>query len=172
MRTDGLSRASLVSLVKSSSTPVDEIYGLIHLVTGDSKNDHVLASKDTSKPVDMLVYATGNEDLSWSQTRDLLDEFSPIVVFSKSYCPFSKKAETLLTSYDLTPSPKIIQVDLRDDMHQVKLILMRLTRHATFPNIMIRGKSIGGSDDLFKLHENKALRKMFEDAGVRVGAAV
>lgn len=47
----------------------------------------------------------------------------------------------------------------------IKHILTRLTHRSTFPNIIIRGKSIGGSDDLNKLHTNKTLVEMIEQAG-------
>ena len=52
-----------------------------------------------------------------------------------------------------------------DDGNVIKHLLTRLTHHSTFPNILLHGKSIGGSDALDELHESKALRKLLEDAG-------
>jgi glutaredoxin 3 len=51
---------------------------------------------------------------------------------------------------------------------QIKQLLKRLTGRATFPNIIVRGQSIGGSDDVYQLHREKQLQKVFEKAGVRV----
>ncbi|KAJ7502376.1 thioredoxin-like protein [Mycena galericulata] len=171
-----VSRANIAHFVKSNSkTPVkvDEIFGLLHLVTGDSEHEHILGhteSFDPTKPVDMAVYAAGSgkDDVDWNQRVRELNEQYPLVVFSKSYCPYSKRAKALLATYDLSPPPKIIEVDLRDDATQVKHVLTRLTQHATFPNVIIRGKSLGGSDQLQAHHGDKSLRRMLEGAGMSI----
>ncbi|ESK93842.1 glutaredoxin domain protein [Moniliophthora roreri MCA 2997] len=152
---------------------VDEIYGLIHLVTNeDEEHQHVLSSApdlDPTEPVDMNLYAPGEEkDVDWEKEVSMLNEKYPVVVFSKSFCPFSKRAKALLETYGLRPPPKVIEVDLRDDSTQIKAILTRLTKQSTFPNIFIQGKSVGGSDDLHKLHSEKSLRRILEKAGVQV----
>ncbi|KAI3604367.1 glutaredoxin domain protein [Moniliophthora roreri] len=167
---------------------VDEIYGLIHLVTNeDEEHQHVLSSApdlDPTEPVDMNLYAPGEEkDVDWEKEVSMLNEKYPVVVFSKcnlefsdrlpllmSDAPyrFSKRAKALLETYGLRPPPKVIEVDLRDDSTQIKAILTRLTKQSTFPNIFIQGKSVGGSDDLHKLHSEKSLRRILEKAGVQV----
>jgi len=156
-----------VQYVKSdrNKATVDEIYGLLHLVTseGDPALSHAV-DLDTSKPIQMSVYA-GGENVDWTATVEELQKKYPIVVFSKTYCPFSKKAKALLETYDLSPSPKIIEVDLRDDGDLIKLILGRVTGRATFPNILVNGKSIGGSDEIHDLHSEGKLKHMFEIAG-------
>ncbi|THU95503.1 thioredoxin-like protein [Dendrothele bispora CBS 962.96] len=176
-----LSRANIVSLVKFkqqgpnnnqlSSKKVDEIYGLIHLVTGgDEEHQHVLVNKgdfDPTEPVGMEVYAPG-EVMDWEEEMERLNDVFPVVVFSKSFCPFSARAKRLLEEYELVPQPMVIEVDLRDDATQIKALLTRLTSQSTFPNIIVQGKSIGGSDDLKRLHESGALKKLLEKAGVEV----
>jgi glutaredoxin-related protein len=52
-----------------------------------------------------------------------------------------------------------------DDGNVIKHLLTRLTHRSTFPNILFRGKSIGGSDDLNQLHANKTLAELIEQAG-------
>jgi glutaredoxin len=52
-----------------------------------------------------------------------------------------------------------------DDGNTIKHLLTRLTHRPTFPNILFRGKSIGGSDDLNQLHVDKALAELIEQAG-------
>ncbi|KAJ7760989.1 thioredoxin-like protein [Mycena metata] len=173
-----ISRANIAQLVKPKSKPpgkVDEIFGLLNLVTGDSEHEHILGhteSFDPTKPVDMALYAAGSDDLDWNKRVQELNERYPLVVFSKTYCPYSRRAKALLASYDLSPPPKIIEVDLRDDATQVKHVLTRLTHHSTFPNVIIRGKSIGGSDHLHALHGDKTLRRMLESAGMTIRADV
>jgi glutaredoxin len=169
----GLSRANIVQYVKAGARgrtqaqeDVDEIYGLLHLATsaGDPVLSHAVAL-DASKPIDMSVYA-GGEKVDWADTVETLKKSYPIVVFSKTYCPYSKKAKSLLATYDLSPAPKIIEVDLRDDGDLIKLILSRVTGRGTFPNVLLDGKSLGGSDDLQSMHSEGTLTRMFETAGL------
>ncbi|KAJ3999331.1 thioredoxin-like protein [Lentinula boryana] len=157
-------------LSKNTKSSVDEIYGLISLVTRESEqSQRVLTSKsvDLTQPVDMNVYAA-KRGMKWDKELQRLNEEYPVVVFSKTYCPYSRKAKQLLQAYQLSPPPKIIEVDLREDAAQLKTVLTRLTRRSTFPNILLRGKTIGGSDDLHALHNANALRDMFLEAGVDV----
>jgi len=163
-----MSRASIAKLTKSKKVDVGEIYGLLHLVTGDHEQEHVLSNAvhlDPTLPVDLSFYAAGDTTLDWQQERAHIDENYPVIVFSKTYCPYSRRAKELLASYDLQPPPKVVEVDIRDDGNTIKHLLTRLTDHRTFPNILLRGKSIGGCDNLQELHDNKSLRKMLEAAG-------
>lgn len=98
---------------------------------------------------------------------------------------YSKRAKRLLEIYDLSPAPKIIEVDLRGatvalgftfadyrvlpaDSSHIKTLLTRLTHRSTFPNVILHGRSLGGSDDLVRLHEEDRLRQVLEEGGVEV----
>jgi len=172
----GLSRANIAQLVKGqpakAKAKVDEIFGLLSLVTGGSENDHILAREEVTRAVDMAVYAAGKDDIDWNTRVQELNERFPLIVFSKTYCQYSKRAKALLETYELSPPPKIIEVDLRDDSLQIKHVLTRLTDHATFPNVILRGKSLGGSDALQALHAEKSLRRMLEGAGMVIRADI
>ncbi|KJA27851.1 hypothetical protein HYPSUDRAFT_35020 [Hypholoma sublateritium FD-334 SS-4] len=164
----GISRANMGQLIKSKTLPVEEIYGLLHLVTGDHEQEHVLnkVDLDPTTPLAMDIYAAGDSTLDWHKEMVHVNEEYPIVVFSKTYCPYSKRAKQLLEGYDLQPPPKVIEVDLRDDGIMIKHLLSRITGHSTFPNILLRGESIGGSDHLQRLHAEKTLKKLLEKNGV------
>ncbi|KAJ2930246.1 hypothetical protein H1R20_g6827, partial [Candolleomyces eurysporus] len=164
-----LSRANIAQLTKVQKE-VDEIYGLLHLVTSDMpENEHILSSTelDPTKPIDWSVYAAGEPKIDWVKEAARIDKVHPIIVFSKTYCPYSRKAKALLASYDISPPPKVVEVDVRDDGNVLKQLLTRLTDHSTFPNIIIQGKTIGGSDNLNLLHSQKELRTLIEKAGAK-----
>lgn len=57
---------------------------------------------------------------------------------------------------------------LSEDGALLKQLLQRLTGRGTFPNVLLRGESIGGSDDLHHLHAQGLLKGVFEKAGVKV----
>lgn len=51
------------------------------------------------------------------------------------------------------------------DGPKIKALLTRLTGQATFPNVVIAGKSIGGADRTEILHNSGALKKKLKAAG-------
>jgi hypothetical protein len=57
-----------------------------------------------------------------------------------------------------------------DDGDFIKIVLTRLTGRSTFPNVIVRGKSIGGADDITAMHNDGRLRQLFENAGFEVRA--
>lgn len=79
------SRANAAQLAKSKKVEVGEIYGLLHLVTGDNEQEHVLSNVhlDPTVSVEMSVYAAGEPNLDWEKERELIDKNYPVVVFSK-----------------------------------------------------------------------------------------
>jgi len=82
---------------------------------------------------------------------------------------YSKKAKALIKRYNVEPKPLIIEVDLREDADVIKAQLHRLTGRATFPNIMIQARSIGGSDDIAQLHESGMLEVLLRTGGLNLG---
>ncbi|KAF9527350.1 thioredoxin-like protein [Crepidotus variabilis] len=151
---------------------VDEIYGFLHLFTGPNEEGPTVTTTvlqlDPFSPNELIMYAAGDAKLSWKKEQTRIDKQYPVVVFSKTYCPYSKRAKALLEKYDLQPPPRIVEVDLREDSNDVKQFLARLTGQGTFPNVVVKGKSIGGSSELQELHNTEKLKALFEEAGVKV----
>ena len=106
----------------------------------------------------------------------------PVVIFSKSYCPHSKRAKHLLTEvYDIVPLPTIVELDElteklplpHDHTHndddelpprpvtmgaKIQELLSELTDRRTVPNIMVGGvESIGGNDAIWEMHNSGLL---------------
>ncbi|KAI0044981.1 thioredoxin-like protein, partial [Auriscalpium vulgare] len=124
---------------------------------------------DPTRPVNLQVYESGDlEVANWTERVQTLDNETPLVVFSKTYCPYSKAAKAVLKQYDLSPAPSIVEVDLREDGGILKALLTRLTGRGTFPNVVLQGKTLGGYDDLWALHQAGVLQSTFERAGVKV----
>lgn len=105
-----------------------------------------------------------------------------VIIFSKSYCPYSKKAKALLLeTYKITPPPYVVELDTLnkaipipgDDSQTTTLgrklqdLLAEITSRKTVPNILINGRSIGGSDELTQLHKDDELLKKIRDMGGR-----
>ncbi|KAF3932146.1 Glutaredoxin-C8 [Dactylellina cionopaga] len=95
---------------------------------------------------------------------------SPIIIFSKSYCPYSMKAkELLLETYTIKPAPYVVELDEHAHGSEIQDELEKQTGRRTVPNILVLGKSIGGSDDLAALEESgRLVSKIKGLAGKRV----
>ncbi|KAI0125988.1 glutaredoxin [Xylariales sp. AK1849] len=77
---------------------------------------------------------------------------SPVIIFSKTYCPYSKRAKAvLLDKYSIEPAPYVVELDEHPLGKKLQSKLAEMTGRRTVPNVMINGKSIGGSDDIAEL---------------------
>jgi glutaredoxin len=87
---------------------------------------------------------------------------SPIVIFSKTYCGFSKSLKNLLkTEYEVTPDPTIVELDKHKNGRELQDYIASKTGRKTVPNLFVNGISRGGSDEMKKLHnEGKLLTSL------------
>jgi len=83
---------------------------------------------------------------------------SPIIIFSKSTCPHSRRAKgILLEKYSIVPAPFVVELDLHPLGPGLQAHLAKTTGRKTVPNILINGKSIGGGDEVAELDARRTL---------------
>lgn len=106
---------------------------------------------------------------------------NPVVIFSKSYCPHSKRAKHLLLEvYNIVPKPLVVELDMLgeriptvDDPHggatlgkALQELLAEITSRRTVPNIVVGGHhSIGGNDKIWEMHEDGSLADTIKSYG-------
>ncbi|KAJ2398416.1 hypothetical protein GGI23_003220 [Coemansia sp. RSA 2559] len=119
--------------------------------------------KDNPAPVE---YTPSAVDL---KIRSLIKD-NRVMVFSKTYCPYSKRAKRLLGEYRNARGLEfsVLEADLEPDSMAVKAALGRVSSRLTFPNIFVDGQSIGGSDELVQKHQNGELADMLQERGLIV----
>lgn len=89
-----------------------------------------------------------------------------VIIFSKSYCPYSKKAkDIILGRYNIVPAPYVEELDLHPLGPGLQAALMKSTGRRTVPNVLINGKSIGGGDDVGSLHQEDKLIETIKSMG-------
>ncbi|OWZ11315.1 Glutaredoxin [Phytophthora megakarya] len=88
---------------------------------------------------------------------------SPVVVYSKSYCPYCTKTKTLLTQ--LGAKYDVVELDQIDGGSEQQDALEQITGQSTVPNVFVGGKSIGGNSDVQKLHKAGNLEPLLEQNG-------
>nr|CCA14134.1 conserved hypothetical protein [Albugo laibachii Nc14] len=114
-------------------------------------------------------YRDGSLEKLLDASGALAEEFAstvirnhPLVIFSKSYCPYCKKAKRLLA--DLGATPFLVELDLRPDGKAIQEFLMHLTHQNTVPNVFVQQKSIGGADKTQKMFDSGELKHRLQEA--------
>ncbi|KAF3444631.1 hypothetical protein FNV43_RR14324 [Rhamnella rubrinervis] len=88
---------------------------------------------------------------------------NPVVVYSKSYCPFCVDVKQLLDQ--LGASYKAIELDKESDGSDTQAALAEWTKQRTVPNVFIGGSHIGGCDTTMALHKDGKLVPLLTEAG-------
>ncbi|KAK4451505.1 putative glutaredoxin [Podospora aff. communis PSN243] len=91
---------------------------------------------------------------------------SPIIIFSKSYCPHSKRAKgILLEKYNIQPAPYVVELDEHPLGKKIQDRLAEMTGRKTVPNVLIAGISVGGGDEIAELDREKKLGDKIKEIG-------
>ncbi|KAM9101567.1 thioredoxin reductase 3 isoform X2 [Sarcophilus harrisii] len=110
---------------------------------------------------------TGHSRLNPEPREDLrrrlwrLIETNRVMIFSKSYCPYSTKVKELFTT--LGVECKILELDLVDDGPRVQDLLLEITSQKTVPNIFVNKIHMGGCDKTLQAHQSGLLQRLLQD---------
>ena len=83
----------------------------------------------------------------------------PVVIFSKTYCPYCKEAKRILDAAG-AKNRQEIELDTDPNGVQIQKALYQSTAQRTVPNIFIGGRHIGGCDDLRALPNDVLNQKL------------
>jgi glutaredoxin 3 len=81
-----------------------------------------------------------------------------IVIFSKSYCPYCRRAKGVFE--ELKQKPFVVELDQREDGSDIQDALGEIVGRRTVPQVFINGKHLGGSDDTIEAYESGELAKL------------
>ncbi|KAH3686193.1 hypothetical protein WICPIJ_002827 [Wickerhamomyces pijperi] len=137
--------------------------------TSDSKSDQVKVDHDVSAPSrsknEITLSPSNNKpkpsiDVVFDPSKELqsIISMSPVVIFSKTYCGYSKALKNLLASeYEITPAPTIVELDKHVNGKELQDYIGQVSGRKTVPNLFVNGVSRGGSDDMRALHSTDSL---------------
>ncbi|CAJ0609141.1 unnamed protein product [Cylicocyclus nassatus] len=86
-----------------------------------------------------------------------------VVMYSKTYCPYSRKLKIILSRYPINDL-KVIELDRQKEMKNMQRILKRMTGRSTVPQLFIDGEFIGGHDDTKVIEDRGELRQILMKA--------
>ena len=89
---------------------------------------------------------------------------TPVLVFSKSTCPFAAQTKKLIGEKGI--SAKVVELNQIADGAAVQAMLKVITGQGTVPNVFIGGKHIGGNSELQALHKQGGLKKALDAINV------
>ncbi|KAJ8456636.1 hypothetical protein ONZ45_g18646 [Pleurotus djamor] len=87
---------------------------------------------------------------------------TPIVIFSKSYCPYCRKAKALFKENYADVETKIYELDEIDDGAAIQDYLATKTGQRTVPNIFVNQTHVGGSSDAADKQASGELKKLVQ----------
>ncbi|KAL3723101.1 hypothetical protein ACJRO7_035304 [Eucalyptus globulus] len=94
---------------------------------------------------------------------------NPVVVFSKTTCPFCVKVKELLSQ--LGVNFKAIELNQETDGSEIQSALAEWTGQKTVPNVFIGEKHIGGCDATTAMHNEGKLVPLLTEAGALAEAS-
>ncbi|OOG01188.1 hypothetical protein ASPCADRAFT_203059 [Aspergillus carbonarius ITEM 5010] len=171
---------SIQNLIKEEIKPVDweepaipkangaeemeeiPIAGRTKMTLPKNRND---LEKEKSEPVHAQEPERDDRAEAVAELNGILKR-APIIVFSKSYCPHSARAKSiLLDKYSIVPAPFVVELDQHEMGRQLQTLLGENTGRHTVPNVLVNGKSIGGGDDVTALDQRDELVSTLNSLG-------
>lgn len=140
-----LLKSSGVKADKQADTNPDKATPPVAVAPAKTKDTVTLVPGKTAKPSSVAFDAA-------KELQTILS-MAPVVMFSKTYCGYSKALKNLLSlEYEITPSPTIVELDIHKNGRELQDYIAEVSGRKTVPNLFVNGVSRGGSDDMKALH--------------------
>lgn len=102
-----------------------------------------------------------------------------VVVFSKSYCPFCRKAKNALLKFLKPEQFSVVELDLLHELPEadegrsvpaevLQDALETVTGRRTVPRVFIGGSFVGGGDDMDSMAQTGRLKSVLQEQGLIV----
>ncbi|CAJ0578906.1 unnamed protein product, partial [Mesorhabditis spiculigera] len=112
-------------------------------------------------------------DMTAKQIVNELINSKAVFVFSKSWCPFCRKAKETLATYRLEDFfYEVLELDLNEGLPVQDIVdeLYAMTGAPTVPRVFIGGKFVGGGDDTARLFREGKLDTLINEATAELAA--
>ncbi|EEH46178.1 uncharacterized protein PADG_02328 [Paracoccidioides brasiliensis Pb18] len=139
-------------------------------VGAESEEKSIAGRKKMPVPSSVARYSAitsqKEEDAVVEEELNAILKRSPIIIFSKSFCPYSFKAKSIiLNMYRIVPAPFVVELDMHPLGSELQQILAGNTGRSTVPNVLVNGMTIGGGDEIEGLHARNELAGKIQTLG-------
>eukprot|EP01122_Echinamoeba_exundans_P015718 TRINITY_DN7602_c0_g1_i1.p1 TRINITY_DN7602_c0_g1~~TRINITY_DN7602_c0_g1_i1.p1 ORF type:complete len:161 (-),score=36.48 TRINITY_DN7602_c0_g1_i1:19-501(-) len=120
-----------------------------------------------TSPVETATVRRSYSDMSSSDPTQFVDNAinkDPVVVFSKSWCPYCAKVKKLFSEIGVKAT--VYELDQMPDGDAIQKALQAKSSQKTVPNVYIGQKHVGGSDNTHAAKANGSLKKLLTEAGI------
>ncbi|RKP32152.1 hypothetical protein METBISCDRAFT_25903 [Metschnikowia bicuspidata] len=148
---------------------------LIHSTNDASKDDainmQISAEKNGLTPSKDMGKGDTDDSGHFDPAKALMEirSMGPMIVFSKSYCPFSKKLKKILSEeYSITPAPIIVELDKHKHGAELQNYLGVFTKRIAVPNVILGPDTLvskGGAEEFIKYHNDGTLADLLNSWG-------
>jgi glutaredoxin len=89
---------------------------------------------------------------------------SEILIVGLSWCPWTQRAKNLIKK-EYNQDPTILAPDIISNLYKINLLYCMCKRVNTVyvPQIWLKGKHIGGFEQLYKMHHRNKINPILED---------
>jgi thioredoxin reductase (NADPH) len=174
--TDNIYKQAITAAAAGAQSAIDAerwlreqrgVTGTTSSMPGDVKSvGATTADQNKMDPVAVAVSLDDCDLVSEDCIRSIVGAH-PVVVFSKPYCPYCRKALEALSLEGLSSeSDKLLVIDLstHSNTQEIQLTLQSMTGRRTVPNVFVDGKSIGGGDETRSFQQSGELATMLAEA--------
>jgi glutaredoxin 3 len=95
-----------------------------------------------------------------SQQIDHLNTTNEVVIYSKTYCPYSQATKELFQSNFPSAQVKVIELDRDPNGAMIQQLLLAKNGVRTVPNVYVRNQHIGGNDKVQHAYRKGSLAQM------------
>lgn len=164
----------LASRPQITLTPEEELAALSGFIISLPDQNILPPSVDASQPIDpqlILDFDTRTEGAEAELKRlvAVTWENYPVVMYTKPSA-VTRELRTLVDSFNLRPTPVVIDINERLDVDTLEPVLQRLTGSPSFPILIVDGVliDVSTSDRVQELNKSGMLRKLISEAGAVV----
>lgn len=93
--------------------------------------------------------------------QELIHKY-PIVMFSRSTCPYCRTAKKVLSKYKLGDKYYVLEINELPNTDEYQKELQKITDDKAVPQVFIDGKCIGDEEDLENLEKEGGIKRFVE----------
>jgi len=161
----------LASRPQIALTPEQELAALSGFLASLPDQNILPPSVDPSQPIDpqLILDFDTRADGAGAELKRLVAatwETYPVVMYTKPSA-VTRSLRALIDSFNLRPTPVVIDMNERLDADTLEPVLQRLTSSAPFPILLVDGVlvDVSSAERLQELSESGTLKKLVSEAG-------